>query len=289
MKERIHWVSAGLVFLGTRDIDITDCARRVGKALDQLGHRATGTRIMPEGSARITSCCHTLRISLKRDAPCPGLTAPAPLCMQVAVADMPGSARTDRQDMTRDMLVTHLLKELNAQLAADYVRWVGDSRLMSAADFDLITADLPAPPIILGGHHHAHDDTRDHDDALAPAPVPVPAPIEPSPHAHPGRDAQLDTLRAFLRQLDAEDPRETAPDHAAARPSDLQRLSAWLMSFAVVLLALPIGLMLVLLNLAKGENPRLAYQAAALTGMFIALQSQGNTAEAMTVMVSLLS
>ncbi len=288
MKERIHWVSAGLVFLGTRDIDITDCAGRVGRALEQLGHRTNGTRIMPEASARITSCCHTLRISLKRDAPCPGLDTSAPLCMQVAVADMPGSARTDSHDMTRDMLVTHLLKALNADLSADYVRWVGDSRLMTAEDFNLITADLPAPPVVLGGHHH----TREQDRARAEAPAPAGAaeePLQVRSDTRLGRDAQLDTLRAFLRQIDAEDARETVPQPDAARPSDLQRLSAWLMSFAVVLLALPVGLGLVLFNLVKGENPRLAYQAAALTGMFIALQSQGNTAKAMTVMVSLLS
>ena len=62
------------------------------------------------------------------------------------------------------------------------------------------------------------------------------------------------------------------------------RLSAWMLSFAVALFALPLGVMLLVLNCAKGENLRLASQTAALTGTFIGFQTFGTTAHAMTAL-----
>lgn len=67
-----------------------------------------------------------------------------------------------------------------------------------------------------------------------------------------------------------------------------QRLSAWLLTYAVMLLAFPVGLFLFLMTVFKGENPRLASQTAALTGTFLSFQTFGTTAQAMEAMQAVL-
>lgn len=61
------------------------------------------------------------------------------------------------------------------------------------------------------------------------------------------------------------------------------------MSFAVACIALPVGIALVIINLVKGENLRLAGQAAALSGLFVSLQANGATAAAAQVFQSVLN
>ncbi|MBZ0122476.1 MAG: hypothetical protein K8F31_01155, partial [Roseovarius sp.] len=91
-------------------------------------------------------------------------------------------------------------------------------------------------------------------------------------------DLLAEQAAAEAQARDLEDIETTAP----------LRLSAWLISFAVALFALPVGVMLLILNLAKGENLRLASQTAALTGTFIALQSYGTMAHAMNTLQGLI-
>jgi len=316
MNERIHWVTAGLVFLGTRDMDMAGCARRAAAAIESLGHRVTGTRMLSEGGVQITTCCHTIRLELQRNVAFDGIETRAPLYLGLSMPEGAGSRRCEGQDVSGEMVLTHVLKALHWHLSADYVRWVGDSRLLTAADFVLITADLPgiAPqphdmPAALQG-------TPSAQPARARTTAEVVSPLVPSAHdaalagvpagrmnggAHRGHhhdapddirdgtgEPEIDSLRQFLREIDASETRDR-PISAPIAISDLQRLAAWLMAYAVMLFALPVGLALLGVNLIKGENPRLACQAAALTGTFIALQSHGSTAQAMAIVETLLS
>ena len=58
---------------------------------------------------------------------------------------------------------------------------------------------------------------------------------------------------------------------------------------ALLLVALPVGVALLLVNLIKGENLRLSSQTAALTGTFVAFQSVGLTASAVAILQQLIS
>jgi len=301
MNERLHWVTAGLVFLGPRDIDMAGCARRASAAIEALGHRVTGTRMLSEGGVQITTCCHMIRLELQRNVAFDGIATRAPLCLGLSMPDGASSRLCDGQGVSGEMVLTHLLKALHWQLSADYVRWVGDSRLLTAADFVLITADLPdIPP-------QPHDMRAASRSApRVPEPVTVAATAQglyrdaaltsagadagagPQAQSDNSNEPQIDSLREFLREIDATEPRER-PVSAAAAISDLQRLAAWLMTYAVLLFSLPVGLALLGVNIFRGENPRLASQAAALTGTFIALQTYGTTAQAMSVVEAFLS
>jgi len=284
MTQHLHWLTAGLVFPASRAIDMTGCARHAAATLETLGHKISGLRLLSDGSARITTCCHTLRLTLRAETAPDGTDPDARTCLDLSITAPANASHPDRQDLTSDMVVTHVLKALHGLLSADDIRWVGDSRLLSADDFMLITASLPLP---------AATPPKAGPTATPPKPQPQPQAKQQAPAPQsPKRDRfdsepNLTDLRAFLRTIDDEDAarRERV---SLQTLSDPQRLAAWLMTYAVVLLAMPVGLALLLFNLIRGENPRLASQTAALTGTFIAFQTYGTTAQAMSAVQSLL-
>lgn len=81
-------------------------------------------------------------------------------------------------------------------------------------------------------------------------------------------------------------PRSACP--APPQQSAPIRLSVWALSLGVALFALPVGALLAVLNLTRGENLRLTSQTAALTGMFVALLACGWAAAALGGVPSIL-
>lgn len=272
------WVTAGLVFLGTRDIDITEAANSIRTTLEQMGHTITSCQVQTDESAVVVSCCHTLRVTVEQDACVGEFSQQVPRLLSLAIAEDDMVPVPDGRGLTNDMVLTHALRDLHRHLLADYVRWTGHSRLLESTDFLMMTADLPGPIEPQGG------------------PVPARKPTETAPDA-PATTSDTETpelahLRSFLLAVDA-NPELT---HAALNGPEVepplstpQRLAAWLMAYAVLFLATPVGIALLLVNLIKGENPRLATQTAALTGTFLSFQAMGTTAQAMQTMHSFLS
>lgn len=270
MTKQISRLTAGLVFSSDREIDMTRSARHAAATLDSLGHTPSGLRILPDGTAQIATSRHVMRLRTRPETT-PEHASPQPgISLELSLTASCAPFGTDPSGLSPDMVVTHVLKALHGLLHADHIRWVGDTRLMSRGDFDLITANLPRISTTA--------------PRVDPAPDPGLHPLA-KPTAPP--EATRQDLRDFLCRIDAEDNAPQA--RQVIRPiSDLQRLSAWLMTYAVVLLALPVGLALLLITVIKGENPRLASQTAALTGPFIAFQTYGTTAQAMSAVQSLL-
>ena len=60
------------------------------------------------------------------------------------------------------------------------------------------------------------------------------------------------------------------------------------MTITLGLFALPVAAALAIVNLMRGENLRLASQTAAMTGLFLTLQVNGATAQALQAMQDLL-
>jgi hypothetical protein len=277
MNERT-WVTAGLVFLGTRDIDITEAADSIRTTLEQMGHTITSWQVQTDESAVVVSCCHTLRVTVEQDACVDEFSQQVPRLLSLAIAEDDMVPVPDGRGLTNDMVLTHALRDLHRHLSADYVRWTGHSRLLASTDFLMMTADLPGPIEAQG--------------------VPVPAREPKGPTSEAEEDTtetdspELAHLRSFLLAVDA-NPELT---HAALNGPEVepplstpQRLAAWFMCYAVLFLATPVGIALLLVNILKGENPRLATQAAALTGTFLSFQAMGTTAQAMQTMQSFLS
>jgi hypothetical protein len=101
------------------------------------------------------------------------------------------------------------------------------------------------------------------------------------PHGgnHSAEDAErLRSLRAAFCEPETEE----LPDPSAGIREETAplRLSVWMMTFTLAIFALPVAAGLMVFNLLRGENLRLASQTAALTGLFMSLQASGAMAEA---------
>ena len=283
MNERT-WVTAGLVFLGTRDIDIVETANRVRVTLEQMGHKITSCQVQSDDSAVVVSCCHTLRLTVEQDARVDEFAQQVPRVLSLAIAEDDMVPVPDGRGLTNDMVLTHALRDLHCHLSADYLRWTGHSRLLSSADFLTMTADLPGPIEPQGARLVARTPAKT-DPGTQEAPS---APDTTEPEA-----TELANLRSFLIEVDANPDIARAafngPEGGEAPLSTQQRLAAWLMAYAVLFLAAPVGIALLLVNIFKGENPRLATQTAALTGTFLTFQSVGTTAQALQTMQAFLA
>lgn len=292
------WATAGLVFSRHRDLDIVQIADHIVGSLEALGQQVTNAHIVSDARALVTTTQLELYLETKQDVRLPTMTDPAPAYLSVAIAGKDG---TRTSTFTRDSALARVLQKLHTGMAPDFVKWIDSNVVLSAADFARATG--------LGAASDGEKDTSvakvkprrvtcnkalpdieetndllqrritDHDPAI----------FENT--SAPDRLRKVFTENWVHPDIIAT---EAAAEKLAREREDIERaaplrLSAWLMSFAVALFALPLGIMLLLLNCAKGENLRLASQTAALTGTFIGFQTFGTTAQAMTTIQSLIN
>ncbi|MEQ9259074.1 MAG: hypothetical protein RIG84_08230 [Roseovarius sp.] len=290
-KDKI-WAKAGLVFMNERDLDIVQIANQLVTSVEALGHRVTGVHILSDRSAHVCLNDHEVHLTIAEDVSLSALSEPATAYVAMAIANVaPG--RNSR--FARDSLLARALQALHAKLQPDYVKWIDTDVILTSADF-ASAAGAPAAsgtrgkvtprrvrrekplPDIEETNNILQKRISDHDPEIFD--------IQSSP----------DRLRKIFTE-DYVDPdvlaREAASEAMIREEQDIEknaprRLSAWLISFAVMLFALPVGITLLILNLVKGENLRLASQTAALTGTFVAFQTFGTTANAMTTLQTFL-
>lgn len=284
--------TTGLVFKTGRDLDIVQIANHAAGCIDALGHRVTGTHVLSDTRARVITDRIELVLAVEEDVTFTALREPAATFLKLRLAAR-GASHLPR--FTRDSVLARTLQKLYELLDPDFVKWIGADVLLPAPDFARavgLTVKQPAAgdrilPCRIAGARRLPDveETNaclqrrisDHDPAIF------------------GNAAEPDRLRKVFTEdwIDPDQLAQQAASEAQARElQDIEttaplRLSAWLISFAVALFVLPVGVMLLILNLAKGENLRLASQTAALTGTFIALQSFGTMASAMTALKGL--
>ncbi len=288
------WAKAGLVFSEEADFDIVEAANHVVRCFETMGHRVAGLYILSDVSAHVIIDNHDLHIDIKQDVTVPRPIEYAPLFLSLRLRSG-GNDRTNR--FARDSLLARALQALNTSLQPDFVQWIDTDFLLPSETFTKATlgpnpASLPtgeprhqtatsckALPDVEATNAILQDRLSNHDPAIFET--------QSSPERlrkiftdgwiDPEEQAAHETLLAMAREM------EDIEDEAS------RRLSAWLLSFAVALFALPVGVALLVLNLAKGENLRLASQAAALTGTFIALQTFGTAANAMTILKNIIT
>lgn len=276
------WITAGLAFRTERDIDIVSLGNRLAGALERHGNPVRGIRILSDGGAVIKTREYDVWIRSSEDQPFVGMRARAPLLVEIRLS-RPGPQPDAPTTATYRMLV-RLVAAAQHTLQADFIRWLSTDVLLTRDEFAMATASL-AP---------AGDTCRHPRKAQNRSPLPA---IEDTVDALHGRLRERDARAALdhaARPEPATDGAQPFPagDMAAQTGDDVDgsaalRLSAWIVSFAVALFALPVGAALIVFNLLRGESLRLTSQTAALTGTFIALQTFGTTAQAMSVLQSL--
>mgnify|MGYP005842186647 CR=1 FL=1 len=287
--------TAGLVFLGNREFDVVALGNRVSATLETLGRKAKGLRIQSDESAWISAEGLRVILCTDRDRDVPMLRQPAPSFLSVQVSPDP-DAET-QEDVPFEAILAHVLKSLHGTLSADYIQWLDATVLLSSGDFIMATT-LP-------------------DGATDARPRRVKSATTSKRRVSatrlPSIEETNEILQTRLSERQAKDDayeihdelrevfRQEPEDHAAAasglvepaeadprEPTPLLRLSAWLFSIAVSLIVLPVGVALMVINLLRGENLRLSTQAAALSGVFVALQTSGATAQALSTLQGLL-
>ena len=295
------WVSAGLVFLGSRDIDIACAGNRVGNALDALETRVTATNVTSARCCCIETAHHRLRLTLHEDHPLEALDEPAALYLSVQVCRTDPDTQVKLSAVRCDTILAHLLRVLHKDLVADYIKWIGARALIPHADFVRATAQLDDTT----GKRRARRTDRQSSPRSSTSRRRAAARRLPEIEAHSERldlilqreapwaqaPSEQDRLRQAYRGIDPEQTRTTGEPSAAQdirEETPVLRLSAWFMSYAVALFCLPVGVALLIINLLRGENLRLASQAAALTGMFLSLQAAGSMAHAANALQSIL-
>lgn len=300
MTKSADKLTAGLVFLGSRNFDIVRIGNRVCAALDRLDEQIAGFRVLSDTSVTLRTASYALHIDIETDRIVPTLDRPAAqyIALTLVRADAEQDAPPDTETDLALSIMAHALQTLHATLAPDYVQWVDPMAVLSSADFRMATTlsedDIAREPQRIQSAAPRQDlTTPDHarrenlPDIEETNTVLLARLIEKDTHSGP--PAPEGTLRAVFRDDTPEGAPvperrvRTAPDQSA-----LLRLSVWFFTITLGLFALPVAAALVVFNLLRGENLRLTSQTAALTGTFIALQATGSTAQAVMAVQTLL-
>lgn len=288
MANSTHRVTAGLVFLGTRTFDIVRIGNRISMTLDWLDEQTTGLRVLSDSTAHLHSDNYILRIEIKPDHKVVRLDQRVEHFLALSLSQIDPEAPPNAELALSVM--AHVLRSLHFTLAPDYVQWVHPLALLSHAEFlEAVTLQeeeeavpqaeiIPYPkaqaarsrlPDIESTHHalHARFVSEQHND----------------PDAHV-TGALRSVFRETLEHNEADNPTADGVRESTAP----LRLAVWMMTITLALFALPVAAALAVVNLLRGENLRLASQAAALSGFFLTLQAHGATAQALQAVQDLL-
>lgn len=286
MTESSNLGKACLVFLKDRDIDIVAAANHTARGLEAMGHRIEGVHIVSDDHAQVSTQTHDTMLQLQPDFRPAYASETADLCLTVT---MHCHCIDRMSQFTLDAMLARVLQALNETLEPDFVQWKETDVLLPSAQFARATKGEETQKDAHGLATTQRTDTRkslpDVEDINAVLQSRIGNHDPDIFDAGTASDQILETLSDGWIDPSVVAEQEAALAHAR-EVEDIEdaaplRLSAWFMSFAVVLFALPIGVALVIVNMAKGENLRLSSQTAALTGTFVAFQTLGTTASAL--------
>lgn len=291
MTENGGFVSAGLVFTAFRDLDIVRIANHAANGLEALGLRVAHTQILSDTEALVVAADHEIRLAVKEDVALAALPDPAATFLSMRIA---GTAARRASGFARDSIIARTLQSLLVELRPDHVKWIDTDVLLTSRDFARAAGPArrrPTHPASVVNRPQPAARCKTLPDIEETNEILQRRLSDQDPSIFDAQSAPDRVRKAFadrdydpfpIPEADSDD--ETSDiEHAAPR-----RLSAWMMSLAVAVLALPVGIALLLLNLMKGENLRLASQTAALTGTFVSLEAYGGTAQAMAMIQSML-
>lgn len=282
MTRTTHRVTSGLVFLGMRTFDIVMIGNKVATTLDRLEAQVDGLSVQSDDRVTIRTADFELCIDNKVDCNVATLERPAAHFLALTLTRFEPSGEDDGP--CNQSIMAHVLQTLHRSLSPDYVQWIDPQALLSSADFEMATTLPEQEPTL---EELSCDDCTEITKII------------PRRHVLPGIEETNLLLQARLRPGDPIEGalRATFRDDLAALPERTDnirekaaplRLTVWFLTITLGLFALPMAAALATFNLLRGENLRLTSQTAALTGTFIAFQTFGTTASAMSVLQSML-
>jgi hypothetical protein len=219
-------------------------------------------------------------------------------------AELPSLREAERSTVTAHAALALATLEMAQVLDPDFVQWLQPDMMLQTSSFlsvlEKVTprrvsaserADHAAAarrrrpnPVLPFSQAQANRVSRlfpDIDDTCAQlesrglAQQPGPQPAAPGAEVMSESHA-LPYLRAVFRSEEDAAAAEEGPAPAPGdEPGTTARLATWAVSVAVSLLSLPVGLALMVYNLLRGEDLRLALTALALTGVITGLIALG--------------
>ena len=295
MTRTADQVTAGLVFLATRNFDIVRIGNRVCAALDRLDEQIAGFRVLSDTVVTLRTATYALNIEVETDHPVPTLEHPAAHYLALTLVRIDAQP-IDETDLSLSIMA-HALQALHKSLAPDYVQWVDPLAVLTSADFHMATT-LAEEELVADLDEITTTETPIADTLPEPSRRENLPDIEETNTALLARLIEKDAQNASkgvdgaLRSAFRKNPDGTPilqPGQTFDKEeSALLRLSVWLFTITLGLFALPVAVALAVFNLLRGENLRLTSQTTALTGTFIALQATGSTAQAMITVQNLL-
>ena len=333
--------TAGLVFLGSRPLDLRFLANRLERVLGSRGFGVEGLQIVAADHLKMSlnyfelhmhtqdsdlsdsqsDGMQTMDIALgdarqQRDPSELDLNTPT-LTLTITIikrpADLPSLREAKRSTVTAHSALALATLELAQVLDPDFVQWLQPDMMLKTSSFlsvlekvtprRISTADLDSndeierrkrpSPVLPFSKNQANrvsslfpdiEDTYERLDShtrLATASMPSSAREENSNQRY---------LTAVFKHEDHDAPVDAdvvAPDLPAAEPGTTSRLATWAVSLVISLISLPVGIALMVYNLIRGEDLRLALTALALTGLFTGLARLGFAEQAMATLSGL--
>lgn len=327
--------TSGLVFLGSRPLDLPFLATRLERVLSARGFEVGPAEMPSSDHLKISLGGFELHMTALSTQAQRGQTdgmqvmdlalgtaherqnaadlsvADATLTLTVTIvklpSDLPSLREAERSTVTAHSALALATLELAQVLDPDFVQWLQPDMMLQTSSFlsvlekvtprrvsaadrakDEAAARRRRPnPVLPFSQTQANrvsrlfpdiDDTCDRLDSRTRLEAPA---IEATVTED---STNLPYLRAVFRR-EAEAPlvtEDVAAPLGTDEPSTTSRLAAWAVSLAVALLSVPVGLALMIYNLIRGEDLRLALTALALTGLFTGLVELGLFERAMT-------
>ncbi len=217
-------------------------------------------------------------------------------------SDMPSLREAERSIVTAHAALALSTLELAQVLDPDFVQWLQPDMMLQTSSFLSVLEKVTPRRISTADLQHRADAARrKRPQPLLPLSQPqanhvtrlfpdIDTTLERLEHRSVSEKAQgadmAQSLSSGLPLLHEAEPPAPA-EVERTEPTVLTRIAVWALSFIVALISLPVGLALMVYNLLRGEDLRLAMIALALTGLISALVTAGITDQAVTMLGNL--
>lgn len=269
--------TAKLVFTGERLVSLPKIADVIGEALRQFTAAPVSVNDVSLTGLAVTSA---------------GITAGVDMAIQNAETVI--SVTVTQDDAPNMAILARLFFALASALPASHVVWADSALRIPRATFLAGLADTfgTATPAEAGKiaqisprriARNAARPTRHRRRPEAAASCEM-TPLAPTTRARTVRatdttyDAHVQAYETFLRSNFLREAEEAELEDVKTPVSELPieaRLSTWAVSLSVATVALPVAAPVMIYNVARGEDLRVASLAMGLAGLFVALDSAG--------------
>lgn len=320
--------TSGLVFLGTRPLDLPFLATRLERVLSTRGFQVGTSEVMSRGHLKMNLGMFELHLTELHN---PGQSAQSDDMQSIDLAmgngqqaqkasdlsvseatqtltvtilklplELPSLREAERSTVTAHAALALATLELAQVLDPDFVQWLQPDMMLQTSSFLSVLEKVTPRRVSAAERAATAADAarRKRPSPVLPLTLPQSSPVSrlfpdiddtcerlgKSPRLDPPATADANEDKGnlpYLRAVFGRDDLTTAEslkdsvDTFIDEPSTASRLATWAVSLAVSLLSLPVGLALMVYNLLRGEDLRLAFTALALTGTFTGLAELG--------------